>query len=126
MRESDTNFDVEKYLLVCEQLGQEPDPTKMPLEISEFPPEVQVAFFMLSLLPGRWEGMSGTYMGKIWDGIDFYFDTYQIEDRTTVLYFMKSYERHIVEHRADKAEAERKRSERQKSGGKNYTYNVKG
>ena len=126
MQEGETNFDVEKYLLVCEQLGQEPDPAKMPLELSEFPPEVQVAFFMVSLLPDRWEGMSGMYMGKIWDGIDFYFDTYQIEDRTTILYFMKSYERIIVEHRADKAEAERKRAERQKSGGKNYTYNVKG
>lgn len=99
----------------------------MPLEISEFPLEVQVAFFMVSLLPDRWEGMSGMYMGKIWEGIDFYFDTYQIEDRTTILYFMKSYERCMVEHRADKAERERKKRERQQNrGGKQYTHNIQG
>ena len=38
-------------MLLCEQLGQEPDPDKMPLELSDFPGEVQVAFFMFSLLP---------------------------------------------------------------------------
>ena len=113
-------------MLLCEQLGEEPDPAKMPLEPSDFPEEVQVAFFMFSLLPDHWEGMSGTYMGKYWDGLDYFFKVYQIENPRTVLYFMKSYERIIVEHRADKAEAERKRAERQKSGGKNYTYNVKG
>lgn len=99
----------------------------MPLEISAFPAEVQVAFFMLSLLPDRWEGMSGTYMGKVWEGIDFYFDTYEIEDKTTILYIMKLYERLLVEDRMDKAEQERKKRERQQnSGGKQYTHNIKG
>ena len=43
-------LDVEKYLLMCEQLGQVPDPAKMPLEPSAFPEEVQVAFFVFDLL----------------------------------------------------------------------------
>ena len=43
-------MDVEKYLRICEQLGQEPDPTKMPLDSSGFQEENQVAFFMFSLM----------------------------------------------------------------------------
>ena len=51
VKDGDSNFDRQKYYDICEQLGQEPDPTQMPLEPSDFPEEVQVAFFMFSLLP---------------------------------------------------------------------------
>ena len=114
-------------MLLCEQLGETPDPTKMPLEPSDFPEEVQVAFFMFSLLPDHWEGMSGSYMGKYWDGIDYFFKLYEVENPRIILYFMKLYEAEIVTYRAQKAEQKRKADERKaKSGGKNYTHNVKG
>jgi hypothetical protein len=120
-------MDVDKYLLVCEQMGQEPDPAKMPLDPSDFPEEVQVAFFMFSLLPDYWEGMSGTYMGKHWNGIEYFFDVYEVENPKTILYIMKTYERKLVEYKADKAEQKRKQQERkQQGGGKNYTHNIKG
>ena len=127
IRESDSKFDVEKYLLVCEQLGHDPDPAKMPLESSDFPEEVQVAFFMFSLLPDHWEGMSGTYMGKYWDGIEYFFKLYEVSDRKTILFIMKKYESLLVSYRAEQADRKRKAQERKtKSGGKNYTHNVKG
>ena len=114
-------------MLLCEQLGEEPDPTKMPLEPSDFPEEVQVAFFMFSLLPDHWEGMSGTYMGKYWDGLDYFFKVYEVENPRTILYFMKLYEVEIVAYKASQADKKRKAEERKaKSGGKNYTHNVKG
>ena len=71
VRESD-QLDVEKYLRICEELGQEPDPAKMPLEPSEFPEEVQVAFFIYEFLEDHWEGMSGTYLGKHWNNLNIY------------------------------------------------------
>ena len=99
----------------------------MPLEPSGFPEEVQVAFFMFSLLPDHWEGMSGTYMGKYWDGIDYFFKLYEVENPREILYIMKLYEGVIVSSKAEKAEQKRKAEERKaKSGGKNYTHNVKG
>tara|TARA_B100000085_G_C18233445_1_gene386896 strand:- start:24 stop:323 length:300 start_codon:yes stop_codon:yes gene_type:complete len=99
----------------------------MPLTPSDFPEEVQVAFFMFSLLPDHWEGMSGTYMGKYWDGIDYFFKLYEVDDVKTIIYIMKMYEAKIVNYRAEKAEAKRKQEQRKsKSGGKNYTHNVKG
>ena len=129
MNDADSAIDVDKYLLICEQLGQEPDPAKMPLELSDMPEEVQVAFFMFSLLPDYWEGTSGTYMGKYWDGIDYYFKLYETTDPKTILYIMKMYEGILVEHRARKAEQKRKADERKAKsagGGKSYAHNVKG
>ena len=114
-------------MLLCEQLGEEPDPTKMPLELSVFPEEVQVAFFMFSLLPDHYEGMSGTYMGKYWDGIEYFFKLYETHNPKEVLYFMKLYENELVSYRHEKAEQKRKADERRaNSGGKKYTHNVKG
>lgn len=100
----------------------------MPLTREVFPYEVQVAFFMFDLLSDVWEGMSGTYMGKEWSSCSLLFDTYEVEDKKIVLYFMKIYERILMSYRAEQAEKRRKAEERkaQKSGGKNYTHNVKG
>ena len=98
----------------------------MPLELSDFPEEVQVAFFMFSLLPDHWEGMSGTYMGKYWDGIDYFMKLYEVRDKKTVLYFMKVYENKLVQNRAQDQERKRKAEQQKvKGGGKHYTHNIK-
>ena len=113
--------------MLCEQLDQEPDPNKMPLELSDFPEEVQVAFFMFSLLPDHYEGMSGTYMGKYWEGIDYFFKIYEIDNPKQILYLMKLYENTLVSYRADQADKKRKTDERKaKSGEKSYAHNIKG
>ena len=46
-------------MLICYQLGEEPDPAKMPLETLDFPSEVQVAFFIFGFLEDNWDGMTG-------------------------------------------------------------------
>jgi hypothetical protein len=100
---------------MCEQLGQEPDPAKMPLDSSDFPEEVQVAFFIFSLLSDNWDGMSGTYLGKDWT--------------QCTLFFMKLYENIIVSYKSEEAEKKRKAEERKAKsagGGKQYTHNVRG
>jgi hypothetical protein len=128
VKEEDSNIDVEKYLKICEQLGEEPDPERMPLETSVFPQEVQVAFFVFNFMPDRWEGMSGSYMGKDWSSLEVILNIHEVEDRVVVVYLIKLWESVIVSYRAEKAESKRKRDERKsKSGeGKNYTHNVKG
>ena len=101
----------------------------MPLSQSEFPIEVQVAFFVFDLLSDVWEGMSGTYMGKDWSHCTQLFDIWDVEDPKTIMYFMKMYERTLVNYRADRAEEKReieKRREKSKGGGKNYTHNIQG
>jgi len=77
-------------LQICEQLGEEPDPEKMPPSLGDFPLEVQEAFLVHSLLPDRWDGMSGAYMGKDLSALGEIFSIYGIEDRRTVLYFLSN------------------------------------
>ena len=100
----------------------------MPLETSDFPAEVQVAFFILGLLPDRYEGMSGTYMGKDWAEVEYLFKLYKVDEPLVTHYFMKLYEGKLTEYRAKKSEQKRKAEERKTSagGGKQYTHNFKG
>lgn len=102
----------------------------MPLELSDFPEEVQVAFFVFSLLTDRWEGMSGSYLGKHWEGVDYIFKMYNISDPTTIYFYMKTWENILVAHRLQEAEQKRKAEDRKRKssagGGKTYTHNVQG
>ena len=91
----------------------------MPLDTSDFPPEVQTAFFMFSLLPDHFEGMSGTYMGKYWDGIDYFFKLHDVVNPKEILYIMKMYENEIVSYRSEQAERKRKEQERKAKAGNN-------
>lgn len=111
---------------ICEQLGEEPDPKRMPLEPSVFPEEVQMAFFMSDLVSERWEGMSGTYMGKNWIETEQLFKLYEIENPKEILYFMKIYDSIVQKKRGQDQERKRKKEERKSGGGKTYTHNVQG
>tara|TARA_R100000951_G_scaffold96289_1_gene85523 strand:+ start:311 stop:616 length:306 start_codon:yes stop_codon:yes gene_type:complete len=101
----------------------------MPLETSSFPEEVQVAFFISSMLSERWDGMSGTYLGKDWGECEYLLNLYSIENKRVIIFFMKLYEGLLVMHRAEEADRKRKADERKAKsagGGKNYTHNVQG
>jgi len=100
----------------------------MPLDPSDFPVEVQVAFFLFGLLEDKWEGMSGSYLGKQWGNIEYLFSLYEVEEPRTMMYILKLYEGLIVQTRAEESERKRKADERKSSagGGKNFTHNVKG
>lgn len=100
----------------------------MPLESSEFPEEVQVAFFIYSLFSDKWEGMSGTYLGKEWVNVEYYFKLYKVQDPATVLYFMHVYDELVTQSRMAEAEARRKQQERKSkaSGGKNFAHKIQG
>ena len=52
------------YYEMCQMLGTEPDPNEIPVEFEDLPDQVQRALEIYSYLSDRWEGMSGTYMGK--------------------------------------------------------------
>ena len=64
----------------------------MPLQMNDLPIEVQEAFLIHQLLPDRWEGMSGYYMGKDMSAIGTLLDIYDIQDKKTVIYFIKHIE----------------------------------
>ncbi len=59
----------DQYLEMCEMLGNEPVDSEMPVELEDFPTDVHQAFGVYRMLTDNWEGMSGTYIGKLFVGI---------------------------------------------------------
>lgn len=64
----------------------------MPPEYSDYPLEVQQAFLLHSYLHDQWDGMSGMYMGKDQAPLGTLLDVLEIEDKKTVLFFLKCIE----------------------------------
>ena len=86
------NISIEAYLQMCDQLGQEPDLEEMPPELSDFPLEIQEAFLVHAMLPDKWDGASGSYMGKDWSPLMTLLDINEVEDQKTVCFFLKHIE----------------------------------
>ena len=99
---------LDAYLDMCEQLGEEPDPEKMPLTVQDYPEEVQMAFFIHHLLPDRWEGMSGSYMGKDMSSLGTLLDIWEVDDKKSVVYFLKHIEAEHAKQVNEKQEQKRK------------------
>lgn len=99
---------------MCEQLGQEPKPEEMPPDDSMFPLEVQQAFYVHIMLPDRWDGMSGSYMGKDWSALGDILEIMEIEDKKTVCFFLKHVENanmiNINEELKRKRDADKRRA----------------
>lgn len=49
---------------MCEALGSDPVDSETPVDFEDLPLTVQQILEIYSYLPDRWEGMSGTFMGK--------------------------------------------------------------
>ena len=110
---------LDTYLEICDQKGIEPDPDEMPPEIGSYPYEVQVAFFMHDLLPDKWDGMSGSYMGKDYSALQVLLDVYEVEERKQVCFFLKHIEARNMNKLNDKIRRKQKASENKAKGGIN-------
>lgn len=111
-------------------MGQEPDLEKMPLSPSDFPEEVQVAFFLFDMLPNNYVGMDGNYAGKAWNSCEFLFKIYGIEDIRNTFFFMQLYDRTVINYYREEAkkasDTQKRKADAAAGGGKRYTHNVKG
>ena len=115
---SDKKF--KEYLIVCDRLGKEPDPNKMPMNFGNFPYEVQLAFLIYDLLPDRWEGMSGSYLGKEWGAVGALLDAYNIEERQIIVFFIKAIDiinSKVINKRLDK---DRKKRDKKSQAKQNF------
>ena len=92
---------------MCEQLGQEPDFNEMPPEMGDFPLEIQEAFVVHAMLPDKWDGASGSYMGKDWSPLMDLMTIQEVDDRKTTTFFLK----HIDSSYTIKINAELKRKQ---------------
>jgi len=105
----------EKYMLMCEQLGKDPDPEEMPIDFEDFPYIVQNAINIHTTLPDVWEGMSGTYMGKDYGLLPYLIDeVYKVEDRAQILKFIFMIDRIVMNYRAAEQKRKQQKNKRKK------------
>ena len=77
---SDVGMTKEAYFEMCEALGNAPVDEETPVEIDDFPGEVQQAFNIYYMLKDVWDSMGGGYMGKDASTLFNYFDLYDIDN----------------------------------------------
>lgn len=99
----------EKYLDMCSQLGDEPDPDKLPPSFEDFPSYVHSAFEIYNALPDNYNGGHLSFFcGKDYSCIDTLFELYEIpkEDRLDtfrVVQLLNNREKKQARKRAEKA-----------------------
>lgn len=74
------------YFEICEAMGTEPIETEIPIEINDFPPDIQDIYITYNYLQDIWDGMSGTYMGKSMNGIVDIFTLLEVDKSEQKLY----------------------------------------
>jgi len=87
---------------MCEQMGWEPRYDDMPVDPSTLSLEAQQALTLLNALPDNWEGMSGTWMGKDYSGLEAIMNIYEIQDRKTVFELLRDAEAELGKYYAQK------------------------
>ena len=83
-------------------MGVEPKEEDIPKDPSAFSLEAQQALIMLNVLPDKWEGMSGTWMGKDYSGLEAIMNIYEIQDRKTVFELLRDAEAELGKYYAQK------------------------
>ena len=88
MQNTTVKMTKEMYFEMCEALGTEPVESEIPVELDDFPVEVQEILQIYKLLKDDWEPMNGTYMGKHLTGIQDIFDIFEIDKTDRRLYLL--------------------------------------
>lgn len=69
----------EAYFEMCEALGNEPVDSEIPVELTDFPDEIQDVFSIYYRLKDDWDTMNGIYLGKNYSGILDALEIYEVE-----------------------------------------------
>lgn len=69
----------EAYFEMCEALGNEPIDDEIPVELEDFPNEVQNSINIYYRLKDEWDTMNGIYLGKSYNGLADIFNIYEVD-----------------------------------------------
>lgn len=76
----------DQYFEMCDALGTTPIEEEIPMEIDDFPSEVQQAITVYYRLKDDWDGMNGVYLGKSYTGLGEILDIFEIEKEDRKLF----------------------------------------
>ena len=105
---SESKITPERYFEICEQLGEEPNPEKIPIAWEDLPEIVQYAVAIFGNLGDRLVADIG-YLGKDYTPLPTYIEAHQIEDVELLLELLS-----WMDSRAIKQSAEHMKRERDK------------
>jgi hypothetical protein len=79
----------ERYILMCEEFGDEIDWAVMPPDFMDFPGYVHSAIRIFNALPDNYTGTMETvlYVGKDYGALSTLFELYQVADEDRLLVF---------------------------------------
>ena len=69
----------ELYFDMCEQMESEPIESEIPVDIDDFPVEVQEAIRIYNNLQDNWDYMGGNYIGKNLTGFRDILDIFEVD-----------------------------------------------
>jgi len=96
-------MDAEQYLNMCEQMGWEPKEEELPKDPAYLSYNIQCALVLYNALPDKWEGMSGSWMGKDYSGLMDIMNIYRIDNKREVFDLLKIAEGEAGKFYAEKA-----------------------
>ena len=106
-------MDKYKYLLMCEELGEEVDPDKIPAELSDLPEYIETALTIYDALPDMFSGgHSSIYSGKDYSSLETIFNLYYVtdaEDRLSIFKVIKHIDSRARQKAIKQAEAASKK-----------------
>lgn len=101
----------DKYMLMCEQLGEEPDPDKIPPEIQDFPSDVQKAVVVYNKLGDRIFPDIG-YLGKDFTPLPLHIEIMNIGSKEIFFETLLRLDEKVIKKSAEAIKAQRKEAER--------------
>jgi len=113
---SDAKMTKDRYLNMCEQLNQDPDPERMPPGIEDFPEIVLDAINTYNSLGDNVVADIG-FVGKDYTSLPYYFEIYEVtnlEDKRTFLEILNYLESRAIKHSQEQMKKERDKLKRKK------------
>jgi hypothetical protein len=111
----ETGMTRDKYLTVCEQLGKEPNPEKMPPDLDDFPPMVQEAINTFNMLGDRIYPDIG-YVGKDYTNLPVYLELYEVEDKEFFLQILSWLDARAIKRSSEQMKKEHEKLKRKSRG----------
>lgn len=124
LNNTDTGMTRERYLEMCEQMGNEPIEEEIPPDMSDFPIIVSEAVSTFNMLGDRIYPEIG-YVGKDYTNLNHYLELYGVEDKEYFLYLLSWLDSRTIKKSSEEMKRQYDKMKRQSSGKRSQT-NIKG
>jgi hypothetical protein len=111
----DAKMTRDRYLEMCEQLGKEPDPERIPPDWNDFPESVQQAINIFGLLGDRVYPDIG-YVGKDYTNLPVLIEVYGVEDQELLIEVLDFLDSRAIKKSSEEMKKQLDKLKRKSSG----------